>query len=117
MHQSVMIVVALLLAVLALVEGLNLADVPCGNMDSDSRRYFQRVMGGSVAEISDFPYAVSIKKHGEHHCGGSLVSLFSPSWRFSVSRLFSMFSLFSQFRLFRLFTLFFLFSLFRMSSP
>ena len=30
-------------------------------------------MGGAVAEISDFPYAVSIKKHGEHHCGGSLV--------------------------------------------
>jgi hypothetical protein len=30
-------------------------------------------MGGTVADISDFPYAVSIKRRGEHYCGGSLV--------------------------------------------
>ena len=78
MHNSVTIVAALLVAVPALVQGLNLADVPCGNMGSGSRRYFQRVLGGSVAEISDFPYAVSLKKNGEHHCGGSLVS--SPAF-------------------------------------
>ena len=27
-----------------------------------------------MADIADFPYAVSLKKKGEHHCGGSLVS-------------------------------------------
>ena len=64
-------------------EPLNLADVPCGNMPRDSRRLFQRIMGGSVADISDFPYAVSLKKHGKHHCGGSLVSVL-PSRRFKT---------------------------------
>lgn len=76
-HHSAMITAAVtLLAVTMMtsqVEGLNLADVPCGSMGSGSRRYFQRITGGTVADISDFPYAVSIKKHGEHHCGGSLV--------------------------------------------
>ena len=87
MHHSVTLLAALLVAVPALVEGLNLADVPCGNMGSGSRRYFQRVMGGAVADITDFPYAVSIKKHGEHHCGGSLVSLGALSARSARSAL------------------------------
>jgi secreted trypsin-like serine protease len=47
-------------------------------MGNGSRRYFQRIMGGSVAEISDFPYAVSLRKNGEHYCGGSLVKNQEP---------------------------------------
>jgi hypothetical protein len=39
-------------------------------------------MGGAVAEISDFPYTVSIKKHGQHYCGGSLVN--SLSFKFNL---------------------------------
>ena len=57
-----------------IIQALNLADVPCGNMGSSTRRIHQRIMGGAVADIEDFPYAVSIKKYGKHHCGGSLVS-------------------------------------------
>ena len=75
MHHNVSIVVVTVtvLAAVTIVGGLNLADVPCGSMGSGSRRYFGRVIGGAVADISDFPYTVSIKKRGEHYCGGSLV--------------------------------------------
>jgi len=38
------------------------------------RRKHVRVVGGSVADIADFPYTVSLKLKGEHLCGGSLVS-------------------------------------------
>lgn len=33
-----------------------------------------RVLGGSNAKEGQFPYQVSIKVHGSHVCGGSIVS-------------------------------------------
>jgi hypothetical protein len=50
--------------------GLNFADVPCGQMN---QRHFPRIMGGKVTDITGFSYAISLRKDGEHYCGGSLV--------------------------------------------
>ena len=72
-----LIILMMLLSLIILpgiIQALNLADVPCGNIGSSTRRIHQRIMGGAVGDIEDFPYAVSIKKYGKHHCGGSLVS-------------------------------------------
>ena len=73
MHLS-----ALLWPLLALMQlgesAINLADVPCGQMARGSRRFHQRIMGGSAAHITDFPHAVSLRKDGEHFCGGAIVS-------------------------------------------
>ncbi len=53
--------------------GRNLAGVPCGK--SFSRSKHARIMGGTAANIVDFPYAISLQTaRGEHFCGGSLVS-------------------------------------------
>jgi secreted trypsin-like serine protease len=69
------LMVLISLAILpGIIQALNLADVPCGNLASSTRRIHQRIMGGAVAEIEDFPYAVSMKRYGKHYCGGSLVS-------------------------------------------
>lgn len=49
---------------------------------SRSPRRQGRVMGGTAADITDYPYAVSLKKFDIsskkflHHCGGSLVGLY-----------------------------------------
>ena len=49
---------------------------------SRSPRRQGRVMGGTAADITDYPYAVSLKKFDIsskkflHHCGGSLVCLY-----------------------------------------
>jgi len=50
--------------------GLNFADIPCGQM---VQRHFPRVMGGKVTDITAFSYAISLRKDGEHYCGGTLV--------------------------------------------
>lgn len=62
-----------LAASVASASSLNLADVPCGEIARKSRRFHARIMGGSVAHITDFPHAVSLRKNGEHFCGGALV--------------------------------------------
>ena len=49
---------------------------------SRSPRRQGRVMGGTAADITDYPYAVSLKKFDIsskkflHHCGGSLVGVY-----------------------------------------
>jgi hypothetical protein len=53
----------------------NLAEVPCGEIARGSRRFHSRIMGGSAIHITEFPHAVSLKKNGEHYCGGVLVSI------------------------------------------
>eukprot|EP00095_Tigriopus_kingsejongensis_P004522 maker-scaffold532_size145644-snap-gene-0.34 protein:Tk04522 transcript:maker-scaffold532_size145644-snap-gene-0.34-mRNA-1 annotation:"hypothetical protein DAPPUDRAFT_56607" len=52
---------------------LNLADTPCGKIARGSRRFHQRILGGSEVHISEFPHAVSLRKDGKHFCGGALV--------------------------------------------
>ena len=54
---------------------LNMSNVPCGVIARGSRRFHARIMGGAAIHITDFPNAVSIKKNGEHYCGGILVTL------------------------------------------
>ena len=54
---------------------LNLASTDeCGEISRGSRRLFARVMGGMPVDITDFPHAVSLQKHGEHFCAGTLIS-------------------------------------------
>ena len=60
---------------LGIIQALNLADVPCGNMASGNRGLHQRIVGGAVTDITNFPHAISLKKNGQHWCGGSLVRL------------------------------------------
>lgn len=36
-----------------------------------------RIIGGSAANDSQFPYIVSLKKSGRHICGGSILK---PRW-------------------------------------
>ena len=46
----------------------------CGKLDPQiSRRRHPRVMGGTPADITHHPWAVSLKKFGRPHCGGTLV--------------------------------------------
>ena len=52
---------------------VNLADVPCGKIARGSRRFHARIMGGSPVHITEFAHAVSLRKNGEHFCGGALV--------------------------------------------
>ncbi|TRY73855.1 hypothetical protein TCAL_01904 [Tigriopus californicus] len=52
---------------------INLADTPCGKIARGSRRFHQRILGGSEVHISEFPHSVSLRKDGEHFCGGVLV--------------------------------------------
>jgi len=51
----------------------NLSDVKCGKIARGSRRFHARIKGGMRIPVSEFPHAVSIRKAGGHHCGGSLV--------------------------------------------
>jgi hypothetical protein len=61
----------------AAAAGRNLARIPCGKPGSDAKFRQGRIMGGTSANILEFPYAVSLQTaQGEHFCGGSLVSLF-----------------------------------------
>ncbi len=54
---------------------VNLAeDFECGEISRGSRRLFARVMGGTHADITDFPHAVSLQKNGEHYCAGTLIA-------------------------------------------
>ena len=52
---------------------VNLADVPCGKIARGSRRFHARIMGGAPVHITEFAHAVSLRKNGEHFCGGALV--------------------------------------------
>jgi hypothetical protein len=84
--EFVIVVVALVMT--TSISGLNLADTECGVMNEGSRRYFQRILGGSVADITDFPYTISLKLDGKHFCGGSLVRIFKlvrfPTFDFNL---------------------------------
>ena len=54
--------------------GRNLAGIPCGRPGGGPDFRQSRIMGGTAAEINEFPYAVSLQTaRGEHFCGGSLV--------------------------------------------
>jgi hypothetical protein len=53
----------------------NLSDVMCGKIALGSRRFHARIKGGMPIPVTEFPHAVSIRKAGKHHCGGSLVRM------------------------------------------
>ena len=56
--------------------GRNLAGIPCGQAGGGLELRQGRIMGGTAANIIEFPYAVSLQNaHGIHYCGGSLVNL------------------------------------------
>ncbi|XP_078234888.1 serine protease 27-like [Pogona vitticeps] len=52
---------------------INSAEIACGHPQVRS----PRIIGGEKAEIGEWPWQVSIRKHREHICGGSLIS---PQW-------------------------------------
>ena len=55
----------------------NLSGIPCGQPGGGSPFRQGRIMGGTAADIFEFPYAVSLRNNvNEHYCAGSLVSLF-----------------------------------------
>ena len=51
---------------------VNIADVPCGRKPTELPAQ-GRILGGEVARIEDYPYLVSLRRYGEHYCGGSIV--------------------------------------------
>ena len=58
----------------------NLSGIPCGQPGGGSPFRQGRIMGGTAADIFEFPYAVSLRNNvNEHYCAGSLVSLFFSS--------------------------------------
>uniref|UniRef100_A0ABM5GSH6 Serine protease 27-like n=1 Tax=Pogona vitticeps TaxID=103695 RepID=A0ABM5GSH6_9SAUR len=52
---------------------INSAEIACGHPQVRS----PRIIGGEKAEIGEWPWQVSMRKHREHICGGSLIS---PQW-------------------------------------
>ena len=69
------LVVTLAAALTSSEAHLNLASTgECGEIPRGSRRLFARVIGGSPADITDFPHAVSLQQYGEHFCAGTLIS-------------------------------------------
>ena len=69
----------------AAAAGRNLAGIPCGKPGGGSDLRQGRIMGGTAANIIEFPYAVSLQTaQGVHFCGGSLVTFIKYSYRVSL---------------------------------
>lgn len=41
-----------------------------------------KIIGGSNADIKDFPYQLSVRYKGKHGCGASIIS---PKWALTAS--------------------------------
>nr|XP_020666243.1 serine protease 27-like isoform X1 [Pogona vitticeps] len=65
------------------------ADIVCGKQG-----FLNRIVGGKDSQEGEWPWQVSIKLNGEHHCGGSLVT---DQWIITASHCFKLFSKTSNF--------------------
>lgn len=54
-----------------------LAATGCVGVDDDLGENQQAIVGGTAAQITSFPWQVSLQGQGQHFCGGSIIS---PTW-------------------------------------
>ncbi|XP_054850686.1 serine protease 27-like [Eublepharis macularius] len=80
-----------LLMLLQAVMDVNPSETPrvCGKQGS-----MNRIVGGKDSKDGEWPWQVSIKMNGQHHCGGSLIT---DQWIATASHCFKLFSVPSNF--------------------
>ena len=60
----------------SMAEGVPCGRVPGGSPGNRKAKSIRqsRIMGGYRVSITEFPHAVSLRRNGQHICGGSLVN-------------------------------------------